>query len=1680
MMKIYKLKTRLTIVLACLMMSFGAWAQSILINPTTDGGFELPGGFAGNGWTLVNHTTNTWNTGTLTFASGANGAYISNDGGATESYLNALSQTSHFYKDVVIPAGETAISLGFSHKGTGEAGWDRMLVYTATTGVTPVAGTPASNSTVLAGATLVYTSPINATYQNVTMILPASLAGTTVRLIITWQNDGSLGANPAAAIDNISFVSQAPAPLNGIYTIDNTIATSVTIPASGGNFNTFTEAVGYLNLHGVSGPVTFNVTSGLTFTEGPQIINATGTLANPIVFQKSVAGMNPVLLVTNGIGTTDAGFTINGGDYFSFNGIDVTDNTSNLTNTTKIEYGYFVRNFSATNGAQNNSITNTTISLDRSNTASRGILQGVPTAPTSAAGANSNNMYKNLTIRNVYAGIQLSGNATFPDLNTEVGTTACTAFNSIGNPSTPNDIGNAATATYGINATNQSGVKIYNNIIRNITNTGGQADGINIVTFQGTSSVYNNKIQTIRNAGAGSTTTVTGIRATHTTTGTHTLRMYNNSISEITSGFTGASSATRTIKGIFIAAGGGGVTQVYEIFNNNVSINGSASLNISNVCFETTSSSGPVYNLGNNIFANYTIAQGATSRHYCMFTPSATTFGPVGSTSNNNNLYIANDQGVSGFVGRGNTTDYATLANWQAGITTPAGIDATSLSIDPMFTNMTTDLHANALGLNGAGIAPPAYITADLDCATRTPDNDIGAYIINTCSGTPTAGSITGLSSICNGLGTTLNLTGATSGAGITYQWASSTVSGGPYTNMGTSTTQATGPMSSTTYYIVTTTCAFGSSASTAEYTLTVNSIPTVSVTPTSALYCNPGTAVALTGSGANTYSWAPSAGLSATTGTTVNATPASTTTYTVTGTDGNGCSNTATTVITSSPAVSVSSVTASPNPACVGSASSLMINAAQVTPAYCTAGATSTSFEKISNVTFGTINNTSAATAGYENFTAQSTNITAGVAVPISIGVSSAYATDDRIHVWVDMNNDGVFADPAENVLNLAISTFCPACAGTNTTVNGNITIPITAFNGSTRMRIRLQDQSSGANATPCGTSTYGQVEDYTVNISGGANNISYSWSPATFLSSTTVSNPTATPTAAGTTTYTAVATSLAGCSAQGTVALTANPLPTVTASSDDLDNTVCSGTMVTLSGGGASTYAWTGGVTDATPFSATTTTTYTVTGTDVNSCQNTATITLTVNALPTVTASSDDADNTVCSGTMVTLSGGGSSTYAWTGGVTNATAFPATATTTYTVTGTDVNSCQNTATITLTVNALPTVTASSNVTNDEVCVGGMATLTGGGASTYAWTSPVMDGVAFTPTMTDTYTVTGTDVNSCQNTATITLTVNALPTITASSDATNDEICVGNSVTLTGGGAVSYAWTSPVMDGVAFTPTMTDTYTVTGTDVNGCENTTTITITLNALPTVTASSDATNDEVCAGLMVTLNGAGADTYIWSDGGGVTGITDGASFAPSMTDTYTVTGTDLNGCENTATITITVNALPAVDLTPFASSVCDNGGPVTLVDGTPTGGMFSGLGVTGNMFDPSVTGQGMWTITYTVTDANNCNNSDSEVITVDLCTGIASNDSQVISLYPNPTTGMFTLNINNANTNHVVISIVDMQGKIVYNESDKNVSSQYNKQIDLSDLAKGIYYVKLNIGSDVQIQKLIVQ
>lgn len=147
----------------------------------------------------------------------------------------------------------------------------------------------------------------------------------------------------------------------------------------------------------------------------------------------------------------------------------------------------------------------------------------------------------------------------------------------------------------------------------------------------------------------------------------------------------------------------------------------------------------------------------------------------------------------------------------------------------------------------------------------------------------------------------------------------------------------------------------------------------------------------------------------------------------------------------------------------------------AGTTVTYCSAAATNTADERIGNVKFGTINNSSTGTAGYEDFTSVSTNVTRGSAYTISVTptwTSTVYS--EAYSVYIDYNGDGDFTDSGELAWTKAGSTTTPA--------TGSITIPATATVGTTRMRVMMK--YSSAPTSSCGTYTYGQVEDYTLNI--------------------------------------------------------------------------------------------------------------------------------------------------------------------------------------------------------------------------------------------------------------------------------------------------------------------------------------------------------------------------------------------------------------------------------------------------------------------------------------------------------------------------------------------------------------------------------------------------------------------
>jgi hypothetical protein len=287
--------------------------------------------------------------------------------------------------------------------------------------------------------------------------------------------------------------------------------------------------------------------------------------------------------------------------------------------------------------------------------------------------------------------------------------------------------------------------------------------------------------------------------------------------------------------------------------------------------------------------------------------------------------------------------------------------------------------------------------------------------------------------------------------------------------------------------------------------------------------------------------------------------------------------------------------------------------------------------------------------------------------------------------------------------------------------------------------------------------------------------------------------------------------------------------------------------------------TYSWapatglsatTGSVVTANP---TATTTYTITGT-TSSCVGLGNSTITVNPTPTVTVNSP----TVCAGENAFLSASGATTYAWSPATNLSSTTGAnvtsnsTVTIVYTVTGID-QGCSSTATSTVTVNQTQALT----INTAAYCQGGSAILTANGATTYVWSpatglsSTTGASVTANPTVTTIYSVVGTSAG-CNATGSTTVTVNPNPTIDAG---VNDTVCLGSSTAITAVGAFSYVWTadpslsSTTIPSPTASPTVTTTYTVTGTDVNGCTGTDNVTILVP--PTFTLTPTAINNMLC-------------------------------------------------------------------------------------------------------------------------------------------------------------------------------------------------------------------------------------
>lgn len=264
----------------------------------------------------------------------------------------------------------------------------------------------------------------------------------------------------------------------------------------------------------------------------------------------------------------------------------------------------------------------------------------------------------------------------------------------------------------------------------------------------------------------------------------------------------------------------------------------------------------------------------------------------------------------------------------------------------------------------------------------------------------------------------------------------------------------------------------------------------------------------------------------------------------------------------------------------------------------------------------------------------------------------------------------------------------------------------------------------------------------------------------------------------------------------------------------------------------------------------------TYTIYCSASNNFGSSAPVTYTVNVFETPTVTFSGA-NTFCQGSSTNIQA--SSTilaasptifYNWTPPTgLNTTSGPNVVAspqniTTYTVTGT-IGFCSNSSQITITPKISPTVTLNSY--NVDLCAGSSTTLTASGANTYAWTGGITNGVGFTPSFSNFYIVTGTDLNGCTDTSGASVNVYSYPALFAA--ASPSAICAGNSTTLNFSGASSYSINSfPTANNSVQSPSAPTTYTISGANFIGCTSTTTLSVFVSSCVGITENSFAEND----------------------------------------------------------------------------------------------------------------------------------------------------------------------------------------------------------------------------------------
>ena len=693
--------------------------------------------------------------------------------------------------------------------------------------------------------------------------------------------------------------------------------------------------------------------------------------------------------------------------------------------------------------------------------------------------------------------------------------------------------------------------------------------------------------------------------------------------------------------------------------------------------------------------------------------------------------------------------------------------------------------------------------------------------------------------------------------------------------------------------------------------------------------------------------------------------------------------------------------------------------------------------------------------------------------------------------------------------------SSTTNSITATPTTTGGTITVKANNTCGSTTAQT-LTVTTAAAPATPgtiSGSSVVcsGISTAYSVVAVSGAT--SYTWTlPNGWTGTSTTNSITVTPSSSGGN-ITVMASNNCGNSSTQTLAVSIGSVPATPAAISG-PATACNGDQLIYTvapTNGASSYTWTlpngwsgTSITDtiratAGPSGGT------ITIKADNGCGSSSVVSTTVSAgaVPATPGSISGAAS-ACTGSspnysISTVAGATSYTWTlpngWSGSSTTNSISPVVGATGGSISVTANNACGSSALSQLTVTAGTGLSNPGSISGlTAVCNAGntpysIASVTG--ANSYTWTLPNgWSGSSTTNSITATPGPSGGIISvvangSCGSSSAsqLTVTVASQPAIPGAITGA-DTVC--NSTSSSYGvasvtGALTYTWTLP--NGWSGSSTSNAIFTTVGntggnifvTANNACGSSPaqSLAVTVLSTPALPGSINGP-DSVCINAsapfsIATVNGA--TSYSWILPNGWTGNSNTAiltATAGAVGGNILVTAGNLCGNSSAQSKSVSVNQLPQVSFNYTAGDICSNAGPVTLNTGTPTGGTYSGTGVSGNTFNPAI-GAGTYVITYALTNGFGCSNNDTASITVKVCTDILNITGDNITIYPNPFSDDVTIQWT-GNTDIRLAVIYDMEGREINKVAVPANGTSFN--LFEGNLAKGAYLLDL-IGSDGQ-------